>query len=288
MTVLLYLSVIIYKLRYNKANIGSHGINWVTEDCGANIRGLNSGKKIHEFQFHPIEKTWALAATWTDCQEFGDEPCKIYKELYSTQDLGQNWQYLKEYVYDFSWGITPYASEQGIRRLPKERIFITHDPTATGHQNQQKKLWSPSVNLYYSDDFFKTKKLALNNGNSIIKTDHYMFIAKATKRELVEIYVSNVLHGFLNFERTRLPTEAVTSKTFTVMDTSEETVFLHIQNHGPETPLGDIFVSDGAGKFYSMSIENVVRGQELVDFEKVNSLEGVFIANKFEDETSRA
>jgi hypothetical protein len=37
-----------------------------------------------------------------------------------------------------------------------------------------------------------------------------------------------------------------------------------------------------------MSIENVVRGQELVDFEKVNSLEGVFIANKFEDETSRA
>ena len=87
-----------------------------------------------------------------------------------------------------------------------------------------------------------------------------MFIAKATKRELVEIYVSNVLHGFLNFERTRLPTEAVTSKTFTVMDTSEETVFLHVQNHGLETPLGDIFVSDGSGKFYSLSLENVIRG----------------------------
>ena len=29
--------------------IGTHGINWVTEDCGSNIRGLNSGKKIHEF-----------------------------------------------------------------------------------------------------------------------------------------------------------------------------------------------------------------------------------------------
>lgn len=187
-------------------------------------------------------------------------------------------------MYDFSWGMTAYASEQGIKRLPKERIFITHDPTATGHQNQQKKTWSPSVNLYYSDDFFKSKKLALNNGNSIIKTDHYMFIAKATKREMVEIYVSNVLHGFLNFERTRLPTEALTSKTFTVMDTSEETVFLHIQTHGTETPLGDIFVSDGSGKFYSMSVSDVLRGSELVDFEKVNSLEGVFLANKFEDE----
>lgn len=116
-------------------NIGSHGINWVTEDCGANVRGLNSGKKIHEFQFHPLEKNWALAATWTACEEFGDEPCKIYKELYVTKDLGGSWQFLKEYVYDFAWGITPYAAEQGLKRLPTERIFITHDPTATGHQN---------------------------------------------------------------------------------------------------------------------------------------------------------
>lgn len=39
------------------------------------------------------------------------------------------------------------------------------------------------MNLYYSDDFFKTKKIALNNGNGIIKTEMYMFIAKATKKD---------------------------------------------------------------------------------------------------------
>jgi len=60
----------------------------VTEDCGVNIRALNTGKKIHEFQFHPTMKYWALAATWTDCAEFGDDPCKIYKELYFTSDMG--------------------------------------------------------------------------------------------------------------------------------------------------------------------------------------------------------
>ncbi len=74
-----------------------------------------------------------MAATWTDCAEFKDDPCKIYKELYVTRDLGATWQFLKEYVYDFNWGITPYAQQIGIRRLPKERVFITHDPTATGH-----------------------------------------------------------------------------------------------------------------------------------------------------------
>lgn len=27
---------------------GTHGVNWITEDCGANLRALNSGKRIHE------------------------------------------------------------------------------------------------------------------------------------------------------------------------------------------------------------------------------------------------
>lgn len=32
-----------------------------------------------------------------------------------------------------------------------------------------------------------------------------------------------------------------------------------------------------------MSLENTVKGIEFVDFEKINSLEGVFIANKYEE-----
>ncbi len=95
---------------------------------------------------------------------------------------------MKEYIYDFEWGITKKSlSEVGAKSLPKERIFITHDPTATGHQNKERKIWSPRINLYYSDDLFKTQKLVMNNGNTIIKTEFYMFIAKANKNEMVEI-----------------------------------------------------------------------------------------------------
>lgn len=46
--------------------------------------------------------------------------------------------------------------------------------------------------------------------------------------------------------------------------------------------MGDVFVSDGSGKFYALSIDGVLRGTEFVDFEKINSLEGVFITNKFD------
>jgi hypothetical protein len=140
------------------------------------------------------------------------------------------------------------------------------------------------VNLYYSDDFFETKKMALTNGNSLIKTENYIFCARATKKELVAIYVATINSGFVNFSLAKLPTDAILTKTFTVMDTSEQTVFLHIQNHGANTPMGTVYISDGSGKFYSLSMENVIRGTEYVDFEKINSLDGVFLSNKFDVE----
>lgn len=124
--------------------------------------------------------------------------------------MGSTWIFLREYVYDFAWGFTKSLLESNPANYPKERVFITHDPTATGHQNQDRKTWSPSVNLYYSDDFFKSpKKMGLANGNSIIMTDHYMFVAKATKREWVEIFVSTSLKGFLDFEKSKLPADAI-------------------------------------------------------------------------------
>jgi hypothetical protein len=75
--------------------------------------------------------------------------------------------------------------------------------------------------MYYSDDFFENKKLVVTGGNSLIKTDNYIFVAKAQKSQLVSVYVANLLHGFLNFEQSKLPNEAILSKSFTVMDTSE-------------------------------------------------------------------
>lgn len=50
--------------------------------------------------------------------------------------------------------------------------------------------------------------------------------------------------------------------------------------------MGNIYISDGSGWFYSESIENVIKGTEFVDFEKLNSLDGVFLANKYDIEHS--
>ncbi len=140
------------------------------------------------------------------------------------------------------------------------------------------------MNLYVSDDFFKTQKIALKSGNSIIKSDHFMFVAKAhdTKQGLVQIYISEMKYGFLDFKKAFLPFDALTSKTFTVMDASEWSAFLHIQTQGANSPIGNIYISEGSGTEYSLTLDNVLRGSSYVDFEKINSLTGVYIANKFD------
>ena len=83
--------------------LGSAGINWVTEDCGLNIRAINSGRNIKEFIFHPYERNWVLASAYTKCDEFINEPCEIYKELYVSQNVGETWNFVAEYVIQFAW-----------------------------------------------------------------------------------------------------------------------------------------------------------------------------------------
>lgn len=245
------------------------------------MKALNSGKKIHEFIFHPTQKNWALAAGWTSCQDFADdEPCEIYKELYVTKDLGNTWQYLKSYVFDFAWGTTTYSATLGQRNV-ESRIFITHDKELKGHQKSRER-WKQSVHLFYSDDFFKTMTMALAAGNSIVMTNHYMFVARSISSETIKIHVARAEEGFLNFRLARLPSNYHITDHFTVMDTSEKTVFLYVSDNRYSNPVGNLFVSDGLGYRFTHSLENIIKRGSAVDFETIESMDGTFMANRYD------
>jgi len=83
--------------------LGSHGINWVTTDCGVSVKALNHGRTIQEYVFHPTEKEWGLASAFSLCEDYANEPCKITKEVYVTKDLGKNWNLFGSYVVQFGW-----------------------------------------------------------------------------------------------------------------------------------------------------------------------------------------
>jgi hypothetical protein len=76
-----------------------------------------------------------------------------------------------------------------------------------------------------------------------------MFTAVAhTDEKRIQIYSSNYESGFMSVKRARLPKDAMLSNTFTLMDTSESQVFLFIENHGLDTPFGNLYISDEKGR----------------------------------------
>jgi hypothetical protein len=108
-----------------------------------------------------------------------------------------------------------------------------------------------------------------------------MYIACSHSDEKrVTIYVTTYKSGFAKATKARLPKDAILSNTFTLMDTSEEQVFLYVENHGLQSPFGNVFISENNGVSFSLSMENVIKG-DAVDFEKVASLDGTYVLNKF-------
>ena len=181
------------------------------------------------------------------------------------------------------------AKDQGIA-IPDDRIWLTRDDTNTKHQSRSRKIsWSTAIDLFMSDDYFKTTPvMALEQGNTIIKTPQYMFVScSAADQVRVTIYSSTFRSGFKNLKKVRVPRDAVATTTFTLMDTSEDQVFLFLENHGLTTPFGNLYISDENARAFSLSMENVIKGNA-VDFERVTSLDGTFIINKYMDEGNRA
>ena len=62
-----------------------------------------------------------------------------------------------------------------------------------------------------------------------------------------------------------LPKDAMLSNTFTLMDTSENQVFLYIENHGLQSPFGNLYISDEKGRSFTLIMDNVIKGNA-VDF----------------------
>jgi len=111
-----------------------------------------------------------------------------------------------------------------------------------------------------------------------------MFITRAHKETdggMVNVFVSNYKSGFERLVEAQLPDGEVNmGHSFTILDTSEDQVFLFLENHGHASPFGSLYISDESGHYYTLSMKNVIKGTA-IDFERVNSLDGTYIANVY-------
>lgn len=124
----------------------------------------------------------------------------------------------------------------------------------------------------------------MERANTIVKTAQFMFLAVAhDDNRRIKIYSTNYESGFTQLRKVRLPKDAEISNTFTLMDTSEEQVFLFIENRNMGTPFGNLYISDEKGRYFTLSMANVIKNKG-VDFERVSSLDGTYLVNRYDRE----
>lgn len=145
------------------------------------------------------------------------------------------------------------------------------------------KNWLEDVDLFMSDDFFKTQKLVLEGANKLVKTDHFMFASKYSSSVTIKIMISTAENDFLDFDRAHFLGERNQVSDYVIMDTSEEVVFLYLNTYERELKQGDLYVSDGRGHYFTKSLDRVIKPRYLASFERVNSLDATFMANKYDE-----
>jgi len=199
------------------------------------------------------------------------------------------WNYLTDYVFDFEWGFTNKKKKDGeiVEPMPESRVFYTREPNAEKFNQTtagKRSNWSQKINLYMTDDFLASAAtIALEKGNTIVKTDAYMFVSRSNQNEkFVHTYSATYRTAFTKFTEIILPpNEKPVAHSFTVLDASEDQVFLFLENHGAKSPFGNIYVSDEEAHYFSLSLENVIKSKS-VDFERVPSLDGTYVANIYD------
>lgn len=261
------------------AFLGKQGTNWYSEDCGKTLKSLNYEKPITNLRFHPKMRSWVLAESWVKCSET-DSECTEGKTLYLTKDLGLTWQALVDFVIQFSWGSDGFNSDIE-KEIPFGRIYVTKN---INPEKTPKIGWNIDIDLLYSDDFFSTSETIVAHGNKFLLSDRFILVATAveTDKEEVQLMVSSY-PNIHEFSKAELPIKRIPEHSYTLVDTSEGSIFIQVNHFSKRSDYGTIYMSDSTGKRFTVSLLYNVRARSgYCDFQKVKGLEGIFISNIYD------
>lgn len=261
--------------------IGTEGMNWVSEDCGENLKSLSGDRKIMDFKFHPTQREWALSSIYTECEYFDDEECDVHPEVYLTTNLGKNWKKLQDNVIQYEWG-----KQDKDDKVPEKQILIVKHETT---DEEEPTTWSRKNKIILSDDFFKTKRVILKGGNYFKQTKDYLYAGKVTPRGKKVLTRALKKYEYNSFYDMQISKKNLHQFDFTVIESITGAVFLFVTRPNKQSDSGNVYLSDATGTGFSLNLERVPFTNSFeYDFLEIESLEGVIIANTFDPDNMNA
>jgi len=266
--------------------IGHEDNNWVTIDGGDSYIKTPPLDLI-DVRLHPTNPEWILASGNSNgCKSSSvagtDEKERFcFRKLYVTKDGGKSFTNIRNYVVQYEWA--PESDNN------QDLVYATVHSVQEG--NQKFGFWDQFVDFVASDDYFSNTKVVVEYGNRFIFGEHnYVFVAAVNPHHETSVNLMITRDSGMDkkFQKAKLPVE-VLEHSYTILDTSEGSVFLHV-NHNIQsggTSTGNVYISDASGMSYSLSLPFNHRDKGgKCDFEKVEGLEGIYLAN-FVDEDEK-
>ncbi|KAL0488957.1 vacuolar protein sorting protein VPS10, partial [Acrasis kona] len=211
----------------------------------------DKSKVIKELRWHP--RAQSIAALVNTPKN------KIRHDLYISKDGGKSWSQdrIMADVNDFVFG------NLNSKNFKEEMLYAVHD-TDDG-----------ASLVEFNFNTLEASNSKIENALGVANVGNFMF---ATTPE--HMYVSG--DNADTFNAVKL-SKKLKGGRFTVLDASEGSVFLNalppLKKNIPNPPYGDLYLSDATGTRYSLSLSGNRRESDFCDFQKIKSLEGVYIAN---------
>ena len=91
-----------------------------------------------------------------------------------------------------------------------------------------------------------------------------MYLAQVLDQDTQEVMLltANSNHKIYDFKHVELNNNKFSEHSYTFLDTSENSVFLHVTHHGEKSNYGTIYTSDETGVKFSQSINYNIRSKE--------------------------
>jgi len=225
---------------------------------------LPNRKGLPFLDFHPRRDDWLIWHGEKDCTD----PLRCHSIAYYTISGGVEWHTLKSYS-----GACKWAQGQ-LQATSDQLIFCEHGAKEGGAELN-------SMELLSSSDFFLNEVKHFDRIIGFAIMQEFIIVAGVKNDNSLKAFASvdgstfadaNFPHGFNVHHQSA----------YTVLDSVTHSVFLHVTvNDQRGFEYGSLLKSNSNGTNYVLSLDAVNRNEDgFVDFEKMQSLEGIAIVNR--------